>query len=114
MSPTGELIDTETVTISSEGGGGKRAQPVSRKGLRTPAQAVPRQPPTLLHARFGGGRMEKVSWPVDRHCRSKRTAKRGSPALLMIQDRQPGKKSLFSAGFSVVPGRRGTGFIKSA
>src|SRR6516165_9026779 len=25
---TGELIDTETVTISSEGGGGKRTQPV--------------------------------------------------------------------------------------
>jgi hypothetical protein len=24
-------------------------------GLRTPAQAVPRQPPTLLQARFGEG-----------------------------------------------------------
>jgi hypothetical protein len=34
---TGELIDAETVTISSEGGGRKRTQPVSRKGLRTPA-----------------------------------------------------------------------------
>jgi hypothetical protein len=27
-------------------------------------------------ARFGGGRMEKVLSPVDRHCRSKRTSKR--------------------------------------
>jgi len=70
---TGELIDTETVTISSERGGwksacqgnslaaystltsslegaeGKRTQPVSRKGLRTPAQAdtSPAAYPTL-------------------------------------------------------------------
>src|SRR4051812_10498439 len=29
-----------------------------------------------LHVRFGGGRMEKDSSPVDRHCRSKRTHKR--------------------------------------
>jgi hypothetical protein len=56
---TGELIDTETVTISSEGGGWKRTQPVLRKDIRTPAQAVPRQPPTLPHERFGGGRMEQ-------------------------------------------------------
>jgi hypothetical protein len=28
-------------------------------GLRTPAQAVPRQPPTLPHVRFGGGPTEK-------------------------------------------------------
>src|SRR5208337_3684829 len=59
MSPTGELIDTETVTISSEGGGWKRTQPVIRKDIRTPAQAVPRRPPTLRPVRFGGGRMEK-------------------------------------------------------
>src|SRR3954467_9491449 len=53
--PAGELIDMETVTISSEGGGWKRAQPVLRKDIGTPAQAVPRQPPTLLHVRFLGG-----------------------------------------------------------
>ena len=75
-SSTGELIDAETVTISSErgswksacqgnslaaystltsgseGGGWKRAQPVSRKGLRTPAQAEtsPAAYPTLRPA----------------------------------------------------------------
>ena len=51
MSSTGELIDTETVTISSEGGGWKRTQLVIRKDIRTPAQAVPRQPPTLRNNR---------------------------------------------------------------
>jgi hypothetical protein len=44
---TGELLEIERLTSGSEGGGGKRTQPVSRKGLRIPAQAVPRQPPTL-------------------------------------------------------------------
>jgi len=39
MSSTGELIDTETVPISSEGGGGKRTPPVIRKDIRTPASA---------------------------------------------------------------------------
>jgi hypothetical protein len=33
-------------------------------------------------ARFGGGPMEKVMSPVDRHCRSKRTTKR-TPASIM-------------------------------
>jgi hypothetical protein len=28
-------------------------------GSRTPAQAVPRQPPTLLPVRFGGGRQKR-------------------------------------------------------
>ena len=32
----------------------------------------------------------------------------------MIPDHQLGQKSLFSEGFSVVSGRRGTGFIESA
>jgi hypothetical protein len=41
-----------TVTISSEGSGGKRAPPVLRKDTGNPAQAVPRQPPTLPHERF--------------------------------------------------------------
>jgi hypothetical protein len=36
---TGELLEIERLTSGSEGGGWKRAQPVSRKGLRTPAQA---------------------------------------------------------------------------
>jgi hypothetical protein len=56
----GELIDAETVTISSEGGGWKRTQPVLRKDTRTPAQAVPRQPPTLLPVRFGRGRLDSL------------------------------------------------------
>ena len=34
---TGELLEIERLTSSSEGGGWKRTQPVSRKGLRTPA-----------------------------------------------------------------------------
>src|SRR5208337_575936 len=63
MSPTGELIDTETVTISSEGGGWKRTQPVIRKDIRTPAQAVPRQPPTLLHVQFLGEGVAATSPP---------------------------------------------------
>jgi len=36
---TGELLEIERLTSSLEGGGGNRTQPVSRKGLRTPAQA---------------------------------------------------------------------------
>src|SRR5262245_61087388 len=81
-SSTGELIDAETVTISSErggwksacqgnslaaysplmssseGGGWKRTQPVSRKGPRTPAQAdtAPAAYPTartVLRSRSG-------------------------------------------------------------
>ena len=48
---TGELLEIERLTSGSEGGGWKRTQPVARhcrcsKGSRTPAQAVPRQPPT--------------------------------------------------------------------
>jgi hypothetical protein len=34
---TGELLEIERLTSSLEGGGWKRTQPVSRKGLRTPA-----------------------------------------------------------------------------
>ena len=36
---TGELLEIERLTSGSEGGGWKRTQPVSRKGLRTPVQA---------------------------------------------------------------------------
>ena len=36
---TGELLEIERLTSSLQGGGGNRTQPVSRKGLRTPAQA---------------------------------------------------------------------------
>src|SRR5208283_1359997 len=63
MSPTGELIDTETVTISSEGGGWKRTQPVIRKDIRTPTQAVPRKPPTLLHVQLLGEGVAATSPP---------------------------------------------------
>jgi hypothetical protein len=56
---TGKLLEIERLTSSLEGGGGQRAQPVTRKGLRTPAQAVPRQPPTLHQVRFGGGRRKR-------------------------------------------------------
>ena len=81
-SSTGELIDAETVTISSERGGWKSAcqsnslaaystltsslEGADGKGMqpavfgpRDRHQPFPRQPPTLPQARFGGGRMEK-------------------------------------------------------
>jgi hypothetical protein len=47
----------------------KDQQPVFPKGpTNSGTSLAPRQPPTLLQARFGGGRMEKVLTPVDRHC----------------------------------------------
>jgi hypothetical protein len=50
---TGELLEIERLTSSLEGGGGNRTQPVSRKGLRTPAQAdtSPAAYPTPTDAR---------------------------------------------------------------
>jgi hypothetical protein len=52
---TGELLEIERLTSGSEGGGGKRTQPVSRKGLRTPAQAdtSPAAYPTVSPVRRG-------------------------------------------------------------
>src|SRR3954468_21156006 len=41
----------------------------------------------------GGGRMEKVSWPVDRHCRSKRTAKRSPAQTENLASRLPYSKN---------------------
>src|SRR5262245_53816891 len=52
---TGELIDTETVTISSEGGGGKGRSRFPTRAYEPRHKPIPRQPPTLLQARFGRG-----------------------------------------------------------
>ena len=54
---SGELLEIETHDSGSEGGGGKRTQPVSRKGLRTPAQAEtsPAAYPTSSPVLRGGG-----------------------------------------------------------
>ena len=52
---TGERLEIERLTSSLEGGGGNRTQPVSRKGLRTPAQAdtSPAAYPTVRTVRRG-------------------------------------------------------------
>lgn len=40
VAPAGKLVDTETATISSEGGGRRRTQVVIRKVTLDPAKAV--------------------------------------------------------------------------
>ena len=59
---TGERLEIERLTSSLEGGGGKRTQPVSRKGLRTPAQAdtSPAAYPTPTEARKDAGHAHAV------------------------------------------------------
>ena len=62
---TGELLEIERLTSGSEGGGWKRTQPVSRKGLRTPAQAdtSPAAYPTARTVLRGGGGGDLTSLP---------------------------------------------------
>ena len=60
---TGELLEIERLTSSLEGGGGNRTQPVSRKGLRTPAQAdtspAAYPTPTGAHLRNDSARLPR-------------------------------------------------------
>jgi hypothetical protein len=66
---TGELLEIERLTSGSEGGGWKRTQPVSRKGLRTPAQAdtSPAAYPTARPVLRGGGGGDLTSLPDYRY-----------------------------------------------
>ena len=61
---TGELLEIERLTSSLEGGGRNRTQPVSRKGLRTPAQAdtSPAAYPTPTDARNARHALYDPGW----------------------------------------------------
>jgi hypothetical protein len=54
-----------------------------------------------LQARFGGGRMEKGSFPVGRHCRRKRTNKRNPEEAEYLVSRLPDTNAHLPEAFAV-------------
>src|SRR5437763_167815 len=58
-----------------------------------------------LQARFGGGSMEKVMSPVDRHCQSKRTTKRIPASIMNLASGLPYCKTTHTPGWTDPPFR---------
>src|SRR5215831_1043786 len=68
MSSTGELIDRKRSRSVRRGAEGKGRSRFSARTYELRHKPIPRQPPSLPQARFGGGPMEKGR--VDRHLAS--------------------------------------------